>query len=148
MKVASTITDDEVKDLVDMFDEDDGAMIEGEFTKATVEKKKRNAMSGKSAKELMGKSGARKKNATRPMYEILVDGMTEAQAREYLPPAAGCRIRKYLSLHLRWEIFYPRDSPPRWVTEIIKDLGDMGALNPKESCPYNFDSPDTAPGTD
>ena len=87
------------------------------------------------------------------MYEVIADGMSEADARALLIEVAGIKMRKDLKLHMRWEIYYPSQKVPRWCTKTIRDVGDQAALcicmkeiwvwhtelNPKQQCPHSFD---------
>ena len=59
---------------------------------------------------------------------VPVDSVGETIARPFFPDVEGLRLRKDVSIHMRWECYYPRQEIPRWCTRAFGVSTDRDAL--------------------
>lgn len=104
-------------DLVDgLFEVDDAHEIKKHAKKVGVAlKKKSTSAKAPAATSAQGSAAASSSDgASRSAVKSAPPsgGLTSAEAQQWKPRVVGCQLDKDMTLHMRWTIRYPKDSPP------------------------------------
>ena len=124
----TTIETEDIADVTSGLDEDDAEDFAKDIQRATLEKLGAETVKAKGIKAVGSGAAASKKKRASVLYDAVLDGMSEAAAKELCPKVVGIRISKDVDLHMRWGMYYPRAEAPRWVTKMFREKGDRYAL--------------------